>query len=637
MRLSGGLKRYFVTQCRGWKTLLFILFFLFSLLQHLSFATKGGGSSPQSEDLTKVSELIKSGELRKGLSLLQSVRPIAEERGLYHLLYAKVLIGLNRYYEAFEHLQRAVSYGTGRIKEEAHFKRADLYARMRFYPEATVAYRLLLRLFPESQYKREAFYGIAESLRAQGLYQEALKYYEMAGDSMAVQFGKANTLHLMGRISEANKLYIDLLLRDTGFIKTSPETRLYIGENRLALGRYEEAIRYLTSVKEAPLRYRAYLDLGILELKRNRPQEALKYFEQILHSTLSGEVTVASGEVTVPAVGPSLRQKALLMSAESLIRLGRSDEAMKRLIALRSLYPYGEDYERALLLQAEIYRKGNKLRESARTLLPLILKRDPSQEAMRFLKDTLLEAGRSNREEFITIWRDFSRLFLDPSNTDFLFRVAELMGESKKEFFELSSWLFRKTKGEEKRRASFLMAQFYLSIGDVEKAFTMISNIIPLTDREQRTYAMTLVKRGDYKKGLDHLIKIKELKQEDIPTLMTISLYTKEGRVIELLKRLIDKYGADASSYVRLADLLYERGKRDDALKYYRIALSDEKKRELTPQEMDWTIYRVSVITGEDSGNKTAPFSTNLTGLLAEETLLLKRLKEDLYGSEASQ
>lgn len=582
----------------------------------------------EASDLTKVSELLEKGSVREAEEVLKTLRPGPSERGLYELLYGKVSIRLNRVNEALEHLRLASSYGNDNLKEEALYLRASLYASIKFYPEAVTAFKLLLNLFPESRYSREAVIGIAESLRKQNLYEEALRYYERAkalSHDPAVLYGKANTLHLMGRISEANRLYLELLLNDTGFIKTSPETRLLIGENMRLFKRYDEARRFFTSVKEVPYRYRAYLGMGMIEMETSNCGEAIRYFEQALQSEER-----------------SVRQKALLMGSECLVNLGRPKEARSMLMEMKTYYPYGPENEKSDILLAKIYMKEQNFSEAARHLKGLIFKRTPSSEARELLKTLILEAGQREYETFISLWRESAKLFLEPSNTQFLFQVTSMLKVPGKEFFEVVKWLYENTLKEEKRKASFLMAQFYLSIGDYERAHQILGGIKAEYEHENIILAEISLKRGDYPSAIRYLRQIKELKKEHIPLLLESSIFKKDPQIMSILGEVVDRYG-DPSSYIGYADLLYEMGQKEKALKYYRLALSLSNQKALSENDLEWTAYRISLITGKVVKKDKTPDkrfdesrrTTGISGLLVlfdEESALIKRLRRNIYG-----
>ncbi len=572
-------------------------------------------STADASGLSEISSLIEKNRFEEAVKLLNSITPSGEDKALYHLLYAKVSISLGKFHQALSHLQLASSYGTQEIKEEAIFLRAGVSLKKRFYPEASTNFRLFLNLFPDSRFKKEAYLGLAESLSKSGQYQEALKYYEKAGDCIACLYGKANTLHLMGRYKDASKLYLELLVNDSGFVKTSPETMLLIGENISLTGKKEEAKKFLVSVKEVPYKYRAYIILGTMEMESGRFDKALNFFDQSLQSEEH-----------------ATRQKAYLLSAEALLNLGRFDEAKKRLNELRASYPYGETYERALLLLAEIYKRESGYKEAALALRPLIIKRQPLRDASEVLKALLLEAGLKNPEVFYTLWNDFKRIFLDTSNTSFLFQIAPLLKDSKKEFFELARWLYKSTKAGEKRKAAFLLSEFYLSTGDPEMALGILHGIEPENDKEARLFASAFIRKKDYESGLKYLRRLKEITEEDIPLILTLSLYKRDDSITGLLERLINKKGAPAQAYIRLADLLYERDK-GRALAYYRIALSEDKKGELEEKDIEWASYRVSLISKRFNEAKPQGFGR----LISEEEAILKRLRRIFNGHQTSK
>jgi|GEM_PF-3911698 len=582
-----------------------------------SWGEDGSQTTPFITEMNEVFRLIEEGKAIDALNRLSLIKVQKHNKALYELLYAKALIKLGRLTQAMGHLQLSISYGEGRIKEEALFERARLYLSMKFYPEAATAFRLFLNLFPDSIFKEKAYHGLAEALRKKGQYEEALRYYEKT-DSTAGLYGKANTLHLMGRYEEANRLYVELILRDPGFIKTSTETALLIGENMSLLKKKAEARRYLGAVKDIPYRYRAYLLLGKMEMEDGHFNEALKYLD----------LSLQSEEITI-------RQKAYLMSAEVLLKLGKEEEAKKRLLELRGHYPFGEAYERSLLLLSMIYKKEGSFTEASRVLRSLIFRRRLSPDAVSLLKEILLEASKKEFNTFLELWKEHKKLFLEDSNIPFLFEIADLLRQreantEQSELSFLSEWLFKNTRGEYKRKASLLMAEAYLMSGEAEIGLRILQDIRPKDDKELRLYAELFLMKGEHERALKYLLKIKGFKKEDRRLLMKIALQRGDKPSIDLLERFIKKYGADVSSYVSLADLLYKNGRYAEALYYYKKALSDELKKELPERELEWATYRVSAIEDKNKTFSREVTVRSLKALLKEEEAMLRRLERSL-------
>lgn len=561
----------------------------------------------EGSELSRIEDLIKESRYREALELLEGMRPEGDNRGLYYLLRAKSFTGLERFTDALSALSLAVSSGTAEVREEAMYLRAELYFRKRFYPEASTHFELFLKEFPESRFRNEALLALSESLRKSGRYDEALRYYEKAGNCTACLFGKANTLHLMGRHNDANKLYLELLLKDSGYIKAYPETILLIGENMMLVGKKEEARRFLNSVKEPPYKYHAYILLGEMEMASGRLNDALKFFEQSLQGS-----------------DHKLRQRAYLLSAEVLFSQGRLNEAEKRLDELISSYPFGEVYERSLLLLSDIYKKEGRYRESAIALKGLLLKRQPSAEASERLKSLMLETAVKERDTFLRLWMELRRFFLDTRNINFLFDIAVYMKNSKKEFFELSRWLYKNTGDLDKRKASFLFAEFYSIAGETDMALGILNDIRPEKDEEKRLMAKLFLDKKDYESTFKYLTGLKELKSEDIPLIIELSLYKKD-QIIPLFERAISIIDAPAQAYIRLADLLYKVDKKR-ALNYYRMALSEKKRTELGQRDIEWANYRIALISGKPSVEEKEV----LTDLLHEEKNTFSRLRRNL-------
>ncbi|MBA4394625.1 MAG: hypothetical protein C0407_13825, partial [Desulfobacca sp.] len=72
---------------------------------------------------------------------------------------------------------------------------------------------------------------MGQSLVAIGQLPTALQYYEKAGDGLEAIFEKANILHRLGRVKEAQALYVKGISKDEAYFLSSEELVFYYGEN----------------------------------------------------------------------------------------------------------------------------------------------------------------------------------------------------------------------------------------------------------------------------------------------------------------------------------------------------------------------------------------------------------------------
>ncbi len=530
------------------------------------------------DTMARVEELLHKHRGFEALQVLASYKPEEKEVYRYHRLYADAAEMTGKLYEAIKHLRLAYIYAPEEEKEKLLLYRGRMYLRMKHYPEAMTTFRLFLKLYPDSAFRQEAYYYLAEALIKSGLFTEALKYYEKAGDSIKALYGKANALQAIGMTKEAYKLYLSLLEKDSDFLKNSPETRFYLGENLRLMGRLEDARLYLTSVRESPLRYRAYISLGLIALKKKRYREAIKDLQLSLQSPER-----------------DVRRKALLLLAETYIKMGKKKEAKKKLITIKNSYPFGEDYDRASLLLARIYREEGDFLRAKRLLKDLVFRLKPYEGAMEELKELILQAKETKQEEFIKLWREMGRLFMSTSYERFLLQVVVDLKNTGKPYYDLCRWLFENGNKKARRQAALLLAEFYSEIGKAELALRFLRMADRRNDKYRRLLIRSYILEGNYRKALRVFKGLKKIKSEDISELLLIAM--KEKEAVEILRNALKRVKPPAETYVKIADLLYKKNYKTEALKYYRLALSEEAKASVSNRDLEWAFYRVSYLS----------------------------------------
>jgi DNA-binding SARP family transcriptional activator len=111
---------------------------------------------------------------------------------------------------------------------------------------------------------------------------------------------------------------------------------------------------------------------------------------------------------------------------------------------------------------------------------------------------------------------------------------------------------------------------------------------------------------AEYQKAVRTLLGVKELNQGDLVFLTDLlESVRNDHKTMEFFKRALNRTGAPPWVYIRLADILYEMGERTDALRYYSTAASFQQKGPgIKPQDLEWALYRISVLSpGADAKN----------------------------------
>ena len=544
-----------------------------------------------SQSLEKVMECIKSGNPSEALKILSSYHPSSQDLSLFHYAYAKAYESSKRAYASIAHLRLAYLYSQqDEMRERALLERAEVYARIGFYPEATLIFRIFLKKFPHSQYEERAFLGLADSLYHIGLFSEAKEAYEKAGNSSTALYGKANALHKMGKIKDAHEIYLTMLEKDRGYVESSQETLYNVGENLRLMGELPSARIYFNAISVSPLKYRAYRSIGLIELEEKNLDVARKFFSSALESPEK-----------------QLRSQVLLDLADVLIRQGKQEDAKPILFEIWHRYPYGKDYEDALLLLSQLYKREGKLKEATSLIKELIFRYRPSQKALDEFEVLLLEA-EDKGGEFIKLWQIGGHLLFQPSRSQSLLKIAKGLKHFGKPYIEICKWLSEYGSNDVKSESIMLLADFYAELGDPVRAmkYLQIKGLTSNKDDILRLTAKIHRANAEYQRAARTLLGIKELHQSDLVFLADLlESVQNDHMIIGSFRKALNRTDVPPWVYVKLADVLYDMGERTDALQYYTMAVSTQQKgNEIKSQDSAWALYRISVLSsGADAKN----------------------------------
>jgi tetratricopeptide (TPR) repeat protein len=564
--------------------------YLIAIVLFLPLLAFAEDQAPKSSRTEETRELLKASKPEEALLLLSTFRPVEKELSAYHALFATALVQSKRPTEAIEHFRLAYLYATSKDeKERLLLERSETYKQMTYYSEAVIAYKNFFKSYPQSPFLQRAHFGMAESQYRLGRFREAIESYDKSGESLKAQYGKANALHSLGMYQEANDLYLALIKKDKKYLDSAPETVYNFGENLRLLGRLLDAKIYLNSIKDPAWQPQAYVGLGLIALQEKKYEIAIKTFTEVLTTS-----------------DRKLRQRTLLHLAEAHLKAGDPEEALPRLLEIRKEYPYGKEYDAALLHIARIYKNRGKSADAVGLLIELVSRRIPVVEALEELEVLVLEMKDKDRAELLRVWNLTGHWLLDSSRTASIVRVARGLRSTGKPYLDICKWLIRNGTEDGKSQGRLLLADFYADMGDGGMAlqYAKRARIKKMDDEAYRIFARVYTVGNEYKQAADALLKIKEFREQDVLLLInaTRSLQDRD-KALSFCKALLDKPGWSSTAYVRLADLLFDLGKKQDALVYYQTAaslkLNGQGSTAQALADIEWANYRVSLLSSK--------------------------------------
>ncbi len=591
-----------------------VLLIVLLILAPTGIMAKEEGNNP----LAKAGELINAGRAEEALSVLSGYSPDEGEFPLYHYLYGKAL-ALRGSYDSIGHLRLAyILSPPGETKELALLERGMAYLNMGFYYEAALCFRLFLGSFPNSPLSKGAHLKLGESLYKLGLFNEAIEEYEKAGNTSPALYGKANCLQSMGRKEEANALYMSLIWKDAGYLRSSDETRYSVAENLRQMGRPNDSRIYLVSIlensKDPSIIHRAEISLGLINAEEGEFRSAIGFFKSALQSQER-----------------QVRSQALLHLADTYIKMERYEDAVSTLLEIRNDYPYGSGYDTATLKLSRLYRQRGKLDEAAALIREIASRQPSNREASDELEAILLDTEGKDSDLFLRLWKANGRFLMEPSRSRSLIRIAEGLRNTGRPFLDICRWLMENGSDDVKPLARLYLAGFFADMGDGNLALKYIGE----TNREESDDVLRIKAKvhrlnSEYEEALRAIRSIKDMNEEDIVLLSRVLKESGDTKEIGFFEEALNRVGGPMAAYVALADLLHGMGRRADALKYYRIAASmkDPAIGKVTLKDSDWARYMTSMFSETKTG---APDPlARLREITQKELDIAKRIKGEL-------
>ncbi|HYA86420.1 MAG TPA: tetratricopeptide repeat protein [Nitrospirota bacterium] len=574
-----------------------IFFRIFSLTLMLILANmhqaKAIESTGPPTPLERAKALIAENKPAMTIDALSAYHPSHEELSDYHYVYAQALAALKHRYESIEHYRLAYVYARSPVdKERMLFERAKVYADMGYSSEAADCFDVLLKQFPQSSLAERAHLGIAEARYQLGEFREALVHYEKAGTSHQTLIKRAITLQALNRNEEAHKLFHDMIEQDPELVRSSPETMYNLGESYRRIGKLKDARIFFEFVKDPAFNYWAAQGLGLIALTEKRFDDAVTAFTRATKSP-----------------DRSLKREAAMNLADAYLQMGKKEEAQAALLEIKKNYPYGKQYDAALILLARLYRTQEKFNESLSLLRELILRRNPVSSALDEVESVFNEAKDRDPNKFIKLWTMAGRWLLDPSRARSIIKIAPHLRNAGKPFLDVCSWLIKYGPPDVQSEAWLLLANFYADLGDAASARDYMKHANPATggDEVLRIQAKIALASKECRTAAESIMKIQDVNENDVLLLLdSMKLLTNIKKEKAFCERAIHNKTVSPTTAVKFADILYAEGNRQEALAYYRVAVAaspeKEPKNGRTAADADWALYRIATMTkGEDA------------------------------------
>lgn len=533
--------------------------------------------------LEKAKDYIDSHNPYEAIHILSKYKPASHELSLYHFIYANAYDLLKKPLDKITHLRMAYIYSQNDdTKERLLLERAETYMEIGYYSEATLIFKIFLKTFPDSTHKERVYQELADSLYRLGLFDEAIEFYEKVGDTYQALYGKANSLHAIGRIKEAHELFMTLMKKDRKYLESSQESLYNLGENFRLMGEYTAARIYFNLVNESPWKFRAYKSLGLIDKEEGQLDSAIRYLKS---SLISPEKQI-------------IRQSLLGLS-DILIKKGRIEEAKSILLDIKKRYPYGKEYDEALYLLSQIYKKEGKLKDAVSLLKEIVFRSSPDKKVLDEFEALMLDAQNNNEKEFLSLWKSVGHRLLEPSRSQSLLKIARALRHSGRDYLELCTWLSKYGSDDVRPETNLLISEFYAELGDTKKAIKYLKGIKTPLDRVLRAKFKIYLSEKDLQNATQTALQIKNPGHDELIFLIGVfKSVRRDQKILKAIEKAMNKTYSSTSLYIKLGDLYYEIGKKPESLKHYQTAFSFyQNGAKIEPDDLSWIIYRLSILS----------------------------------------
>ncbi|MFA6149047.1 MAG: tetratricopeptide repeat protein [bacterium] len=560
-----------------------ILLLLF--LPAVSFAGTADGQVPPGP-LSNALALVETNRIPGAMKTLAAFRPDMATLGPYHYVYGRASASARKPHEAAWHYRRASIYSSSAdLKERSLFLAAETELGMGYYFEAKTSSLVFLKKFPDSARVRRVRYVLARSLFGTGRLPEALRQFELAGNAPEALYGKADTFQKMGKTREASQAYAAAAVVDGRYPDSSEETRYWLGENLRLSGDAGHARDLLLSIKGEGLRDRAAIGLGEMDAAEAHPDEAVRRFLSVLGSK-----------------DKKVRRYALLRLADAEAARGNSREASARLDEILRTYPFTREYDEALLRLARLKATAGDEIGALSLLTKLALRSSPlRKDALDAIESILLSARGKGGARFAALWNAGGRWLMDASRQASLVTIAGELEGTGAPYLELVRWLSRYGSGAVRIGSLVALSRQCVETGDVAGVRNCLKSLKGMGasgDEVLRVEAALKFAQSDYRGAAETLSMLRNVEGKDAFLLGETLPYARGSRkAVTALETAVSRSDAGPRELSRLADALFDAGRKEDAARYYRGAVGKDPSNE-------WACYRLALLLGKNGGEE---------------------------------
>lgn len=560
-------------------------YLLLLVLPAVSFAGAADGLVP-SGPLSSALALVEANRIPEAKKTLEAIRPDMATLGPLHYIQGRVSASSRNPHEAASHYRRASIYSSNAgLKELSLFLAGETELGMGYFYEAKTDCLVFLKKFPDSARVRRVRAVLARSLSGTGRHAEALRQFDLAGDAPEVLYGKADTFQKMGMTREASRAYAAAAAVDGRYPESSEETRYWFGENLRLSGDAGHAKELLLTVRGEGLRDRAAIGLGELAAAESNPDEALRRFASVLGSK-----------------DKKVRRLALLRLADAEAARGNAGEAAARLAEIVRTYPFTREYDDALLRLARLKATEGDGIGALTLLTKLVLRASPlRKDALDAIEAIVLSARGKGGERFVAIWNAGGRWLMDASRQASLVTIAGELKGTGAPYLELVRWLSQYGSGAVRVESLVALSRQCAEAGDgtgVRNCLKSLKGMGASGDEVLRVEAALKFVQKDYRGAAETLLMLRNVEGKDAFLLGETLPYAGSSRkAAAALETAVSRSDAGPRELSRLADALFDAGRKDDAARYYRGAVGKDPTNE-------WACYRLALLLGKNGGEE---------------------------------
>jgi tetratricopeptide (TPR) repeat protein len=563
----------------------FLSFLLLLTLPVVSFAKAAEVRVPAGS-LSNALALVEANRIPDAMKALATFRPDMESLGPYYYVYGRAFASARNPHEAASRYRRASIYASdAELKERSLFLAAETELSMGYYYEAKTDCLIFLKIFPNSARVRRVRAMLARSLSGTGRLSEALRQFALAGNAPEALYGEADTLQKMGMTREASRAYAAATAADGRYPESSEETRYWLGENLRLSGDAVHAKELLLAIKGEGLRDRAAIGLGEMAAAESAPDEAVRRFVSVLGSK-----------------DKKVRRLALLRLADAEAARGNAGEAAKRLTEIVQVYPFTREYDDAVLRLARMKGTAGDEIGALSLLTKLVLRASPLRKnALDAIEEILLSARGKGGERFVALWNAGGRWLMDASRQASLVLIAGELNGTGVPYLELVRWLSQYGSGAVRVESLVALSRLCVETGDVAGVRNCLKSLKGMGasgDEVLRVEAALKFAQKDYRGSAETLLMLRNVEGKDAFLLGETLPYAGSSRkAAAALETAVSRSDAGPRELSRLADALFDAGRKDDAARYYRGAVGKDPANE-------WACYRLALLLGKDGGEE---------------------------------